>query len=124
MESISERLLRLRKDRKLTQQEFSKLAKVARATVAQWEAGTKIPGRSSLEHLSDIFGVSLDWLTGKTEDMYALTAGDEQFMKDLHLPLEQLIEKYDFGVDLSADEIKEIVEMIKVKNYMKNKKEG
>lgn len=112
MDRIGERLLYLRKERKLSQSEFAKLIHVARPTIAMWEAGTKQPSRSSLEKMSDVFDISLDWLMGKIDTVESITKAEQNLINDAHLPIIELLEKYDFG-DVTEEELKEAIEYIK-----------
>jgi len=64
MENIGETLKKLRKDRKLTQEELAKLIMVERSTIANWERGAKQPGLDILVQYSRLFGVSLDEMVG------------------------------------------------------------
>lgn len=61
MNTIKE--LRLHKG--LSQQELAELCSVHQTAVSQWEKGRTSPDRSTLLLLSEIFGVSTDYLMGK-----------------------------------------------------------
>ncbi len=73
-----ERLKELRGDR--SQKEIAELIGVSRATVAFYEDGTRHPNADTLKKMSDLFGVSMDYLTGVTnakdrnEDIQAMSA--------------------------------------------------
>lgn len=56
------RLKELRKDKKLTQFEISKLLNISQITYSQYERNKREPSIETLIKLSDIFKVSLDYL--------------------------------------------------------------
>ena len=80
--------------------EFSKALGVTQDAVRQWQAGYTMPKVDRLGEIADFFGVSLDFLLGKTEtpspniEMQAIanyTGLSEQAINILHtLPKEQL----------------------------------
>ena len=64
---FSERLMILRKQAGLSQEQLADRLGVTRQSVSKWESGTALPELVKLISLSEIFGVSLDYLTGRTE---------------------------------------------------------
>lgn len=65
--NFGERLKILRKDFNISQDELGKKIGVARTSVANYETNRNYPTSEVLEKLSDVFGVSLDYLLGKTD---------------------------------------------------------
>lgn len=65
---LSERIVFLRKQRKLTQEKVGELLNMSQRSVANWESGDRSPSLSTLIELSEIFNVSLDYLLGKTDN--------------------------------------------------------
>lgn len=57
-------LLLLRKEKNLTQEDLSKLLKVNRASIAQWESGKENISLEKLNMYSNIFNVSFDYMLG------------------------------------------------------------
>ncbi len=55
-------LRKLRKEKKLTQEEVADILHVHRTTYVKWEGGTALPLNDSLIMLSDFYGVSVDEL--------------------------------------------------------------
>lgn len=64
---ISEKLLKLRKAKNLTQEELAEKLDVSRQSVSKWETGQCVPDADKLSALSDIFGVSVDFLLRPSE---------------------------------------------------------
>lgn len=62
MEEIGKIILRLRKQREWTQAELAKKLCVSDKAVSKWENGNGLPEISQLPMLTEIFGVSIDYL--------------------------------------------------------------
>lgn len=60
---ISNKILELRKQKNITQEQLAELMDVARQTISKWELGETSPDLNQSKKLSKIFGVSLDELT-------------------------------------------------------------
>ena len=60
--AISEKILNLRKDRGLSQEAFAEMLGVSRQSVSRWESGTAVPDIDKILLLSELFGVSTDYL--------------------------------------------------------------
>ena len=61
--NFSERLIKLRKEKGLSQEELGEKLNVTRQTVSKWELGQTTPEMSKLVEMSKLFGVTLDELT-------------------------------------------------------------
>lgn len=57
-------LATLRKQRGLSQLKLASEIGLARNTICQYESGSRIPDVSTLVHIADYFGVSVDYLLG------------------------------------------------------------
>lgn len=57
---------KLRLNKGITQTELANLCGVHQTAVSQWEKGRTLPDKQTLIKLSDIFGVSVDMLMGKS----------------------------------------------------------
>lgn len=57
---LSEKIVRLRKSRGMTQEEMAERCAVTRQSISKWEADIALPETEKLLMLSEIFGVSLD----------------------------------------------------------------
>jgi transcriptional regulator with XRE-family HTH domain len=62
---IGEKLRSLRKERKLTQQEMSKLLDIKQGTYAGYESNKHLPDLYTLIKIADIFKVSLDYIADR-----------------------------------------------------------
>ena len=62
MMTFSEKLMDLRRKAGLSQEQLADRLGVTRQSVSKWESGTAMPELVKLISLSDIFGVSVDYL--------------------------------------------------------------
>ena len=63
---FSERLKELRLEKNLSQSEVGKIVNMSKMAISHWESGHSEPSIAQLIELSNFFGVSVDFLIGKT----------------------------------------------------------
>lgn len=94
---FSERLKRARADKNMKQSELAQAIGVSAATISSYERneGTKIPSLDKAVLLSEILGVSLDWLCGKeTKETIDYTDFDaKMYMTALVIVLSEMSSK-------------------------------
>ncbi len=78
MAEIGKRIRESRKEKNLTQQELSEQVNVSRSAVANWEVGRNYPDLDSIVHLSDILGISLDYLLREDIVMIKKVSGEQR----------------------------------------------
>ena len=64
---FNEKLIALRKEKRLSQEALGEKLDVARQTVSKWELGETTPEMDKLVKMSEIFEISLDSLMKNTE---------------------------------------------------------
>lgn len=86
------RLRELRKNKKVNQTTLGKEIGVTLKQVQRYESGENEPTLSILRKLSDYFDVSIDYLTGKSDDPYVAVACaiPNEFHKKIFLELEKI----------------------------------
>ena len=67
MMKFNEKLIKLRKEQGLSQEEFGEKLNVTRQTVSKWELGETTPEMSKLLEIANVFQVSVDELTNDTD---------------------------------------------------------
>jgi len=60
--NIGKRILKIRKDKNITQEQLAKDLAISRQAVSKWESGKAIPDIENLMYISSLYGVSLDEL--------------------------------------------------------------
>lgn len=61
---LHEKLIRLRKQKGMSQLELAEALEVSRQAISKWEVGSAVPSTENLRGLSNLYGVSLDYLVG------------------------------------------------------------
>ena len=67
MKIFAERLLELRKEKGISQAVFAKSLGVSFSVVCYWETDRSEPTAPNLVKIADFFGVSVDYLLGRTD---------------------------------------------------------
>lgn len=67
MSNLPERLLALRKERKLNQEDIVAKFDLSVRTYRRYETGEREPTASTLVKIADFYGVSTDYLLGRTD---------------------------------------------------------
>lgn len=60
--TIADKILKLRKEQGLSQEAFAEKLGVSRQSVSKWESGTAVPDTEKILAMSELFGVSTDYL--------------------------------------------------------------
>ena len=60
--TVGEKIVKLRKEQNLTQEQFADMLKVSRQSVSKWELDSTYPDTEKLIRISKIFNCSLDYL--------------------------------------------------------------
>ena len=68
MATLSNRILSLRQERGLTQEEFGKIFGIVKSTVSLYENGRSVPNDQIKTEMCRYFGVSMDYLLGLTDE--------------------------------------------------------
>ena len=68
MTNLPERMLALRKSKGLKQEEAAKLSGLSYMSYRRYETGEREPNASSLWKIADFYGVSVDYLIGRSEE--------------------------------------------------------
>lgn len=70
MNEISEKILKLRKERGYSQDDLAHKVGVVRQTISRWEAGAALPGTVELMSLCNALGVDMDYFRLGDADCY------------------------------------------------------
>ncbi|OQM47503.1 transcriptional regulator [Anoxybacillus sp. UARK-01] len=108
MSDLGKRLKEARKKKKLTQIEAAKLLGISNGTLSGYERNYRDPDTKTLENIADLYGVSTDYLLGRSDnpsnhhkdDLPRLTEKDE---KDIAKQLEKILESMDTDTALAFD---------------------
>ena len=79
---LQENLIRLRKQKGLSQEELAYQLGISRQSVSKWESGTSVPELERLVEISELYGVSLDELVkGENSVVQGMVITDEQLQR-------------------------------------------
>ena len=78
-ENISQNLIKLRKEHKLTQQEFAKNLNYSDKAVSRWERGESMPDIDILTKICEYYGVEFEWLIHKNEEVHIKKSQTNQY---------------------------------------------
>jgi len=67
---FQERLRKLRKERNLSQDDVGQSLNIGGRTVGNYESGGRLPALDTLVKLADFYGVSADYLLGRTDNRF------------------------------------------------------
>ncbi len=59
---LEEKLIVLRREKGLTQLQIAEKIDVSRQAISKWESGNAVPSIENLKYLSELYGVSVDYL--------------------------------------------------------------
>ena len=94
--NIGQKILELRKQKGIKQEDLAAELGVTAAAVSKWENGYTLPDILMLGALADFFGVTTDELLGRnTKVKYAVIATD---LPELREDMKKLIQSYDLHV--------------------------
>lgn len=80
---FADRLRSVRAERGLSQAELSEALGISRSALSGYESGRKLePNYGTLTKIADYFGVSVDWLLGRTEVRH-MRASDVRTIDDI-----------------------------------------
>ena len=92
---FAEKLLYLRKNNNMSQEELSEKLNVSRQAVSRWESGTALPDATNLLCISKLFNVSIDYLLyDEHMDTYAPLSNTTTNNSNFNDKLKKLKPKY------------------------------
>lgn len=90
---FGDRLKELREDKNMNQDELASLIHLTRSAISSYETNTNVPSLEIAIKLADVFEVSLDYLTCRTDELYNLNTFDEE-QKSIILDIIGVIRKH------------------------------
>lgn len=88
MDSIGDRIKRIRKENSMTQEEFAERLKIKRNTVATYEVGKSEPSDSAVVLICTVFNINEVWLRTGEGDPYLKKSRSEEiseFIKQIEI---------------------------------------
>jgi transcriptional regulator with XRE-family HTH domain len=108
-------LKKIREKHGYTQDYVAKKIGVSESTYSRYESEKRKLDSDTLKKLSELFNVSIDYLTGNIDE--PISPAEIRFLEDMKKKsTDALLEQYDLhdaGKDLSQDQQREIIELLK-----------
>ena len=117
--NFNEKLQKLRKEKKYSQEELADMLDVTRQSVSKWESGQTYPEMDKLLAICKIFGCTLEELTNDTIKLNEFAGEKKSKVSDIASSVEEFIEKtyHYFTGSTSKDILKCLIIMFVVYNY-------
>lgn len=104
-------LLKLRKDRHMTQEQLADALHITKQALSHYERGTRYPKKETLEAIADYFNVDMNYLTGRSNTTTIITptpAAGSTLSKDQ----EELLANYDKLNDEGKQDARKYVKLL------------
>lgn len=117
--NFNEKLQKLRKEKKYSQEELADMLDVTRQSVSKWESGQTYPEMDKLLAICKIFGCTLEELTNDTIKLNEFAGEKKSKVSDIASSVEEFIEKtyHYFTGSTFKDILKCLIIMFVVYNY-------
>ncbi len=81
--TVADKILKLRKEKGLSQEAFAEQLGVSRQSVSKWESGAAVPDTEKIISMSELFGVSTDYLLkGEEPELFCEEIKEEKEMTE------------------------------------------
>lgn len=100
METLSARLKELRKEKGLTLEQMAIDLDTTKVTLSRYENGIREPKNDTLNLLANYFGVSIDYLFGRTDERYSISI---QGQTDVKKALDDVLSSFEDDESLLFD---------------------
>jgi len=123
MVSFAQRLRSLREERDISQLELARRLKLSNSTISQYETKGRLPEPRILEMLADFFGVSVDYLLGRTDVRQPVAREEQaQYGDDLDQALQGLRNRGKIHPD-DLVELKRFIEYLRYRREEEGKQD-
>lgn len=112
MAKFGELLSELRKDRNMTQRDLAQVLYVTTGTISNYENGAHFPDVEKLIDISEFFGVTTDYLLGRTSYSYSLDVLNKQLANGMSVG-----ELVDMVANMNEERLKALTVIIKDMNF-------
>ena len=112
MAKFGELLSELRKDRNMTQRDLAQVLYVTTGTISNYENGAHFPDVEKLIDISEFFGVTTDYLLGRTSYSYSLDVLNKQLANGMSVG-----DLVDMVANMNEERLKALTVIIKDMNF-------
>ena len=112
MAKFGELLSELRKDRNMTQRDLAQVLYVTTGTISNYDNGAHFPDVEKLIDISEFFGVTTDYLLGRTSYSYSLDVLNKQLANGMSVG-----DLVDMVANMNEERLKALTVIIKDMNF-------
>jgi transcriptional regulator with XRE-family HTH domain len=120
--TLGKRLTSLRVERGYTQEELARMLGITRASLSHYENDRREADYETLKKMAECFGVSVDYLLGRTNNPHTVLDQDvREFVDSLELSEEAILETFTLtvdGVKLTPQEAKRFIAFVRAERAM------
>ncbi|MBW5448397.1 helix-turn-helix domain-containing protein [Cohnella sp. CFH 77786] len=120
--NIGSRIASLRDQRGWTQEELASSLGISRAALSHYEKNRREPDTETLSKVADLFGVSIDYLVGRTELPNGTVDPDvRRFLDEVELSDAELLERFSLTIDgrkLTPEEARRFIAFVRAERAM------
>ena len=114
---FSKRLKELRIKKGVSQDNLADQLEIPRGTLSHWETdGSRSPRTNRLEKIATFFGVSVDYLLGRSDQKDLSESAEHVLYKETDLSAENLRKKYNLTLDgkpITNEEVEVLLQKVK-----------
>ncbi|QTD41945.1 helix-turn-helix domain-containing protein [Sporosarcina sp. Te-1] len=121
MSILGTRIKKLREHEGIQQIDFAKKIGVSNVVLSRYESGERKPDYDVLQKIADFFGVTTDYLLGRTEHHTTIEAkaGEDKSLSKIATEFPDIDLMFRDMESLTAEEMKEVYDYIKFKKNQK-----
>lgn len=120
-EQFGDKLKKLRSEKNMTQEELAKLFNTGKASISNYENNSRLPDAITISKYADFFGVSVDYILGRTDirnsvdQVHAAVKDDPELAEfwDIMKERESLQILFKQAKQLDDKDIKQMIRIIK-----------
>lgn len=121
MRSFGEILTSLREERGIYQKELAAILKVSVGTISNYENNVHFPDQEALIQLADYFGVTTDYLLGRTPYRYSLETLNQEYAPGMTVAdLVNIIRQLD---DKNAASLLDYIDLLQLRQRAESSRE-
>lgn len=121
---IGEIIAELRKDMYLKQKDLAQYLSVSVATISHYESGVNQPDMDAVIKLADFFGVSVDYMLGRTRTRvnWNDVTREVRLPNGIHTSIDQIIADFMNLSDQSQSELLSLMELFTMRDRIKHQR--
>jgi transcriptional regulator with XRE-family HTH domain len=108
--TLGDRLRKARERRGWNQRYVSSISKISNTALSNYERNYRDPDTETLKKLADLYGVSVDWLTGRTSKTEYTTPAqtESEFI------LREIVQKYNLDLTIpgNKEKLEKLIEIV------------